>query len=92
MRDPLRFGRMRMPDYQIAVALPVLARAAREWGPYPELDEVVSDLAHVAQKRGMQALLARVERQARGEEMLVIPQREGPADAGPSADGIPSRG
>ncbi len=74
-----------MPDYQLAVALPVLARAAREWGPWPELDAIVDDMAHVAHRRGMRAVLARVERQARGEEMMVAPRNgNGPAEADPS--------
>ena len=68
-----------MPSYQLAIALPVLARAAREWGPWPELDALVDDLAHTAQRRGMQSILARVERQARGEEMLVSSRADAPA-------------
>jgi hypothetical protein len=81
-----------MADYQIDVALPVLARAAREWGPYPELDALVEDLARVAQRRGLVSLLAQVERQARGEEMMVRAKESGPAVvAGPASAVSPER-
>jgi hypothetical protein len=70
--------RMRMADYQLDVALPVLARAAREWGPWPALDALVEDLTRVAHRRGLIALLAQVERQARGEEMVVRARENAP--------------
>ncbi len=73
-----------MPDYQIAVALPVLARASREWGPNPELDVIIGELSLIAQRRGLHRVLAQIERQARGEEMMVAPRNgNGPTEADP---------
>jgi hypothetical protein len=64
-------GWLRVSSPRLMVILPVLVRASRET-PHPELDSVVAELMRAAHQRGMIALLAQLEREAKESPPSVV--------------------
>ena len=59
---------MRLPDWQLRIILPVMAAAARAQStPNRDLDKIVDELVAIAKHRGLESLLATLEREAESD-------------------------